>query len=69
MSHLAVIVGISGSEYYLGPGEGTTTTRAAARRFRSDGSATTAAERHVNAQPPVVRKHMDFRVEPAEVTA
>lgn len=63
MSFVAIIVGLSGDEFYLAR-QGETTEAKKAQRFRSPQTAEGAAQGHINAQKPVVARHMAFRVEP-----
>lgn len=68
MSHVAVIVGISGRERFLARDarlHPETTERKRAKGFRSDSAAKRAAEGYLERYQPCVRKHMAFRVEPA----
>lgn len=64
MTYIAVIEGISGAQRYLERGRETPEEKKA-RRFRSEESAKAAAEAHINAFPPVVRRQMKFEVRPA----
>jgi hypothetical protein len=61
MSYIATIVGISGSERYLGK-DGAVTESKQARRFRCEQSATEAAQEHIRVFPPVIQRAMRYAV-------
>lgn len=70
MSHVAVIVGISGRERYLARAgtsrNGEVPDRKHARRFRCAASAETAAQTHIATFKPLVQRLVSYRVEPAD---
>lgn len=67
MSHVAIITGISGREFYLTPEGKASETAKNARTFRSDRAAITAAQHHIDTVArefgPAVARHMSFRIE------
>lgn len=65
MSHVAIIVGVSGIERYL-RGREESVDQKRAQRFRTERAAERAAISHINAFPPVVQRYMAYRVRPAE---
>ncbi len=65
MSHVAIITGISGVERFL-KGRSETPEAKEAQRFRSEETARRAAQAHIEAFPPVVRRQMKFIVKPIE---
>lgn len=62
-SYVAVITGISGKEGFLS-GPGWAFDRADAKVFTDPAVAAQAAQDHIAAHPPVVRRHLKARVEP-----
>lgn len=62
MSHVAVIVGISGLERYLDRERRETTDKKQAKRFRSPVAAESAAKAHIGAFPPVIQRQMGYQV-------
>lgn len=68
-SHVAVIVGISGAERYLGRDRREVPEKKEAKRFRSPDAAERAAKAHIEAFPPVITRSMKYRVIPADGAA
>lgn len=70
MSHLAIIIGISGCERYLARDGATPNGEVErvneARRFRAADSAERAAREHIGRFAPCVQRHMGFVVKPAD---
>lgn len=62
-SFVAVIVGVSGREFFFQRGT-IVEERHAAQHFRSAQAARIAADEHLRSFPKVISKHMTFRVEP-----
>lgn len=62
-SCVAVIVGLSGLERYLGD-EGEVPALKRARRFRSERSADEAARIYLGTQAPCIQRLLKYRVEP-----
>jgi hypothetical protein len=69
MSHVAVIVGISGNERFLARENGETAEKKRARRFRSEDSAKRAAESHIVGHAPVIARALSYRVESEDAAA
>jgi hypothetical protein len=76
MSHVAIIVGVSGNERYLSreyhaahpraaAGVTETTERRRAKPFRSENSAQAAADLHLKSFAPHIQRAMAYRVEAA----
>lgn len=64
MSHVAVIVGVSGEERFLADHR-VVSEKKQAKKFRSEASAETAAKAHIAAFPAVIQRHMTYQVVPA----
>ena len=65
MRYVAVVVGLSGKEFFLARDNSSITQQLTqARTFGSERPAGIAARAHIERQAPVVRKYMAFRVEP-----
>lgn len=65
VSHVAVIVGISGKEFVLDRALRIAEERKKAKTFRSERAAHEAAQQHIAAQAPCVARGMAYRVEGA----
>lgn len=65
MSHVAIVKGLSGVEFFLDRKGGLCVDERRARRFRSAEAARETAKAKVDAYPPVVQRYTTFRVEPA----
>lgn len=61
--YVAVITGLSGDDFFLGR-SGTVRDPHDARGFRSEQAAQEAGRAHIEAHPPVIRRHLAARVEP-----
>jgi hypothetical protein len=68
MSHVAVIVGVSGREFFLSREGKPTETAKQAQSFRSDGAAERAAKAHINTVErefgKTVARYMSYRIQP-----
>lgn len=59
-----MITGVSGRTFYLARDGKTTDQAKAARRFRTDSAATTAATDYLAQFAPVIQRHMSVTVKP-----